>query len=137
MRSEHNVRLFSLDCRNDFFDGSRRERCLCSRFELPCLEHAFCCGDATHLENLRPTIAKPTVANDQAIAARGKLPGNRLHAEGTTAGHNNRGLRVVHLLERRRDVVHHFLKGLRHVIQRTVRVHDGVLKQTVGVDVWK
>ena len=66
------------------------------------------------------------VANWRATASMPKVP-----PPGTTTA----GLRVVRLLQDARDVAHHALELLRHVVERAVGEDDRVFEQAVGVDV--
>ena len=42
-------------------------------------------GDRAHVEDLRPAVAEPAVANDEATLAAGELTRDRFHAEGAAA----------------------------------------------------
>ena len=66
-----------------------------------------------------------------------ELTGNCFHAKGATARNNDCRVRVIDLLQGGRDVLHDALKRLRHVVQRAVRVHHGVFKKTIWIDIGK
>src|SRR4029079_1524625 len=92
------------------------------------LEHGSLRRDLACVEDLRPTVAEPAVAYDQASLAGGQLPRNRFHAKRPTARHHDSRVRVVDVLENARDVAHDALEALRHVIERAVRENDRVLE---------
>ena len=71
-------------------------------------------------------IAEPAVANDQAFFAGGELAGYRVHPIRAAAGHDDRRLRVIDAFEDARNILHHVAKLLRHVIDRAIRIDDGV-----------
>ena len=68
------------------------------------LQHRGAGRDASHLEDLRPAVAEPAVADHQRLAAGGELARHRLHAEGAAARHEDRRAGVVDLLEHAGDV---------------------------------
>ena len=80
----------------------------------------------THLENLGPAIAKPSVPDHQAFFVVTKLAGYGLHAERATTRHHHYCSGVVGYLECGRDIVHHLLERLRHMIERPVSKNNRV-----------
>jgi hypothetical protein len=102
---------------------------------LPRFHHRVAGGDLAHVEDLRPAVAEPAVADDHHMLAVRELARHRLHAEGAAAGHQHRRVGAVDALEHGRDVGHHALEAPGHVVERSVGVDDRKLQQTVGVDV--
>jgi len=70
-----------------------------------------------------------------AFFACGKLPRHSLHAKGAAARHKDRRLGVVNLFQNSRDVLHHALKALRHVVQSAIGVYHRKLQQSIRVNV--
>ena len=68
------------------------------------LEDCLAGGDGAHFEDLRPAVAEEAVADDQAVFAGGKLPRDRLHAEGAAAGDDGNGSGGVDLFEGGGDI---------------------------------
>ena len=99
----------------------------------PCFQHAALGRNAAHLENLRPAIAEPPVANHQAFLAGRKLARHRFHAEGAAARHDDRGSCVVDRLQHARYLAHDALEPLRHVVEGAVRVHHGIFEQSLRI----
>ena len=116
--------------------GNRRgnPRRLRALARLPRFLHGGCSGNIPHVENLRPAVAEPAVAQHEYRLAGGKLARHRLHAVGAAAGHQRDGMRVVHVLEDARNVVHHALKAARHVVECAVGIDHRKFKQAVRVD---
>ncbi|MNY21134.1 hypothetical protein D3C86_1546580 [compost metagenome] len=135
MRGAHQLRLFRPDGRQHFGDRRRGEGGLGAGLDRPGLEHPGLGRNVAHLENLRPAVAEPAVADHQALLPAGQLARHRLHAEGAAAGHYRHGVGVVDLLEGTRDVVHHPLERLRHMVERAVGVDDRVFDQAIGIDI--
>jgi hypothetical protein len=63
------------------------------------LEHRGRGGHAGHLEDLRPAVAEPAVADDQHRLPAGELARHRLHAVAAAAGHHHRCGGAVNLLQ--------------------------------------
>jgi hypothetical protein len=135
VRREHHVRLRVADGRDHLRDGRRRVGRLPARLDRARLQHRRLRRDPAHVEDLRPAVAEPPVADDQAIPAGSELPGHRFHPERAAARNDDRRVGAVDLLENAGDVLHHALKGARHVIEGTIGEHHGVFEQTLGVDV--
>src|SRR5690606_3021038 len=87
--------------------------------------------DVALLEDLRPAVAEPAVADHQAFLAGGELPRHRFHAVGATARHDDRRPGAVDLLQRPGDIPHDLLEGLRHVVERAVVEHHRIFEQAV------
>ena len=85
--------------------------------QAPRLQHGVAGRDRAHLQDLRPAVAEPAVADHQGLFAGGELAGDRLHAEGAAAGHDGDRVRVIDLLQRRGQFAHDALEGLRHVVE--------------------
>src|SRR5690606_31063146 len=90
--------------------------CLWTRLRLLGSQHSRLGRYVSHIENLAPAETEPAIAYHQAMLARRKLPGHRLHAVGSTTRHDNRRLRVIHLLEGAANVFHYTLKACRHMV---------------------
>jgi hypothetical protein len=135
MRCEHHVGPRRGDGGDDFVDRCRRKRALLAGRDAARLQHLRLRRNAAHFEDLRPAVAEPAVADDQDPLVGGELACHRFHAEGATARHDDGRSGVVDRLEGARDVAHHALEALGHVVERAVGVDDRVFKQPVGVDV--
>jgi hypothetical protein len=132
---KHQVRLSLPDRGNDFGD---RRRCISGlpfRPDGARLQHDRFRRDLSHVENLRPPVAEPSIADHQAFPAGGKLPRHRFHAESAAAGNDDRRRCPVHLLQGRGYIVHHTLESARHVVERAVGKHHRVFEQPLGVDI--
>ena len=135
VRREHHRRLLA----RGWWPRPRRSaparRASAGRRRRARLQHGARRRDAAHVEDLRPAVAEPAVADHQHRAAGGELARHRFHAEGAAAGHDDRRARVVDLLQHAGDVAHHALELARHVVERAVGVDHRVFEQAVGVDV--
>ena len=107
---ENNVWFFGLYRGNDLFDRHRRECRLATVFDRSGFQHDFFRRYPTGIENLRPTEAEPTVADDKAFFPGPKLARNRLHSVGAAARDQNNRMRVVNAFEGHGDIVHYTLK---------------------------
>jgi hypothetical protein len=101
------------------------------------LQHGLLRRNLPHLQNLRPAVAEPAVADDERLATGRELARHGLHAEAAAAGDDDRRACAVDLLQQAGNVAHHALELLRHVVQRAVGEDDRVLEQTVGIDRWQ
>ena len=110
--SEDQVRLVGADFGDHIFNGGGGKLGLSAGVGLARLEHRFAGRDATHFENLTPTVAEPAVADNQALFVLRKLPCHSFHAEGATAGNDGNGIGVVDVFERGGNVAHHLLERL-------------------------
>ena len=115
--------------------GDRRRRIghLAPRRNGPRFEHGVCGRNLAHIEDLRPAVAEPAIANHQGGFAGGELASHRLHAEAAAAGHNDRRARAIDLLQHARDIAHHLLEFARHVVERAVGIDDRIFEQAVGI----
>ena len=134
MGGENHLWLLRLDGRYHFVYRWRGEGGLAAGFYRPGLQDLGFGGDLAHLEDLRPAVAEPAVADHQAFFAGGQLPRHGFHAEGAAARHHGYGAGVVHLLQVAGDVAHDLLKGLRHVVEGAVGVDDRIFDQAIGID---
>ena len=132
--SEHQGGLFAGDGGHDLVDGGWHPGALRVVAQAARLHDGVAGRDLAHVEDLRPAVAEPAVADHQNMLAVCKLTCDRLHAEGATAGHERDRMCVVHPLEHGRDVGHHALEALGHVVERAVGVDHRKLEQTVRVD---
>ena len=90
-------------------------------------------GNSAHLENLRPAVGEPAVADDHDLLPGGKLAGDSLHAEGSAAGHDDSRVGMVDLAQNRVEIVHDALERPRHVIERAIGKDHRELHQTIGI----
>ena len=139
MRGEHHGRALAADGGDHLVDRRRCERRLRAAAGAAGLAdgHVGGIGESALLDDLRPAVTEPAVAHDHNLAALHVLAGYRLHAEAAAAGHDDGMLRVVGLAQHGREVAHHALKALRHMVERAVGVDHRVVEQTVGIDVGK
>jgi hypothetical protein len=68
------------------------------------------------------------------LGVRRELAGDRLHAEGAAAGHDDGGFGLVDLAQHGVEVVHDALERLRHVVEGTVGEDHREFHQTIGID---
>ena len=97
MRCKHQGGFFRTDGRHDFFDRARRPGRLAAFTNAARLHHDRIAGDMAHIENLRPAVAEPAVANDQHLFTGSELARNRLHAKGAAARNQHRAACVIDL----------------------------------------
>ena len=135
VRREHDVGTLAADRGDDLGDRRRRVRRLAAGAHGARLEHGGARRDAAHVEDLRPAIAEPAVAQHEAALAGGELASDGFHAEGAAAGNHRNGIGVVDLAQRGADVAHDALEAPGHVIERAVGEDDGIFEESVGVDV--
>ncbi len=135
MGREHEIGSLGLDRCNHFIHRSRDEGGLVSIFYHASLQYDLFGWDASRFEDLAPAVTEPAVANDQTFLVSCELSGDSFHPERTTTRNHSHGSGVVHALQRRRDIVHHTAKRLRHVVQGAVGVDHGVFQQSVGINV--
>ena len=84
--------------------------------------------DVSHLEDLRPAVAEPTISNHETLATRCELARYSLHAVGAATGNHYRGFSVVNLFQHAGDVIDHPHERFRHMVQRTIGVHHRKLE---------
>src|SRR5262249_919233 len=107
MRCKDYFRTLSPDRRGDFRRGAGDPGRLRPLTLLARLANHSAASQAARVEDLAPAIAEPAVANDQHLLAIRELSGNGLHAKCAAAGHEYRGVSVIHALECNQDVLHH------------------------------
>ena len=99
MGGEHQGRPLVGDGGHGFFNGDWCPRGLSTDvimgIDAAGLEHGVRTGNLAHVKDLRPAVAEPAVADDQDMLVAGKLPGNRLHAEGAAARHQHGRMRAI------------------------------------------
>ncbi len=135
VRCKHHLGLLDSNGFHHLFDGAGNPRRLVAVAGAAGLEHHRRGRDAAHVENLRPAVAEPAVADDHDLLAGGELPRHSFHAKGAAAGHQNGRVRVVDLFQNARDVFHDTLETLRHVVQRAVGIDHREFEQPFRVDV--
>ncbi|MDT4858506.1 hypothetical protein FQZ97_929790 [compost metagenome] len=135
VRREHQRRFFCRDGGFHVFNRRRRPGGLRALGGAARLHHGVAGGDRAHVEDLRPAVAEPAVADHHHVLAVRELARHGFHAEGAAARHQHGGVRAVDALEHGRDVGHHALEAFGHVVERAVGVDDRKLEQTIGVDV--
>ena len=91
--------------------------------------------EAAHVDDLRPAVGEPTIANDEHLLIASKLPRDRFHTKRAAAGHERHALGFVNAFEHARDIAHHIAKLAAHVVERAVGVDHRKFEQTGGVDV--
>ena len=137
MRRKHHLGTLGEDRGDHLVDRRRRKRgrfaVTHARAAATRLEHIGACRDPAHVENLRPAKTEPAIAQYQAAPATGKLARHGLHGKGAAARHHGHRAGAVGLPETLRDVAHHDLKSLRHVIECTVGIDHRIFQQSVGV----
>ncbi|OIQ89028.1 hypothetical protein GALL_291040 [mine drainage metagenome] len=116
-------------------DRRRHERGLRAIALAARLQHRDLVAQAAGLDDLRPAVAEPAVAHDEHSLTLHELARDRFHREAAAARNDHRGGGTVGFAQHRREVAHHALEALRHVVQRAIRVDDGVFEKTVGVDI--
>ncbi|MNS09884.1 hypothetical protein D3C72_413820 [compost metagenome] len=134
MGREDDFRFLRRDGCQHFVQRRRGVGGLATRLDRPGLEHRSGRRDVAHLQNLAPAITEPAVAYHQTLLAGSELPRHRFHAECAAARNHRHRLGVVDLFQGFGNVLHHALKGLRHVIERAVGVDHGILDQSLGID---
>ncbi len=137
MRGKDEGGLFFGDGGDDFINRCRCPRGLCALAGLAGLQDCGRRGNVAHVEDLRPAVAKPAIADHHDMFAGGKLAGDGLHAVGAAAGHQHGGMRAVDFFQDAGDVSHHALEVFRHVVERAVGVNHRKLKQAVRVNIGK
>ena len=65
----------------------------------------------------------------------GKLTRHSFHAKSAAAWHQGHGVRRIDVFQDARDVLHHALKALGHVVQCAVCVNHRKFEQAIGVNV--
>ena len=99
MRSEHHIGLLFEDGRHHFGDRRRHPGRLRAIADTAGFQHGGLGGDPAHVENLRPAVAEPAVADDQHLLVTGKLARHGFHAEGAATRHQHDRLGVIHLFQ--------------------------------------
>ena len=122
MRGKHQRGLFGADGGHHLVHGARLPRCLVTFTRPACLEHDGLGGNGTHVENLRPAVAEPAVADDQHFFAVRELARHSLHTERAAARHQHGRFGVVDLFQDGRNVGHHAPESGGHVVERAVGV---------------
>ena len=135
VRREYHVRLRLADRGDRFVDRDGRERRVPRGARPARLQHGRFRGNRPGVEDLRPAIAEPAVAQNQALPARGELPRHRFHPVRAAAGDDDGGMRVVDVLQDAREIAHDALKALRHVVERAVGEDHRIFEKAVGIDV--
>ena len=92
-------------------------------------------AEAARFEDLTPAIGEPAVADDHCLSLLTELPRDRLHREGAAAGNDGDRMGLVDLAQHLRDVPHHVLEVLAHVIERAVGEDDREFLEPAGVDI--
>src|SRR5690606_2338975 len=115
--SKDQIRFFAAYGLDHFFYGWRSIRGLWARLYRAWLETYFFGRNLSGLNDLRTTIAEPAIADDDTPLSCSKLPGHRLHAKSTAAGHHNGGIGTIDGLQCAGDILHDVLKGGRHMVQ--------------------
>ena len=135
MRRKDDSRFLSRNLRFDFFN---RTRCP-GRFGICALLTRFqdngLTGDTAHVKNLCPPVTEPAISNDHDFLAMGKLTRHGFHAKSAAAWHQDHGVRRIDVFQDARDVLHHALKALGHVVQSSVCVNHRKFEQAIGVNV--
>ncbi len=134
VRCKHHIWAFACNGGHDFFHRAWNPRRLLGVSDAAGHQDRGLGRDVAHVKNLRPTVAEPAIADDQCFFVGGKLARHGFHAKRATAGHQNGRLGVVHLFQDGRDVAHHTLEALRHMVQRAVGVDHRKFKQALGID---
>ena len=122
MGREHQGGFFAGDGSADLFNRGGRPGRLRSVGGAARFHDGVAGRDLSHVEDLAPAVAEPAVAHHHHVLAGGKLPGHGFHAKGSAAGHQGDRMGLVDLFEHARDVTHHALKALGHVVERAVGV---------------
>ena len=135
MRGKHHLRFLLGDGGQHFVQRRRREGGLITCVDRARLEYLGLGRNPAHLEDLRPAVAEPAVADHQALLIGRQLPRHRLHAVSAAARHHRHGMGVVDLFQGGGDITHHALKRLRHMVQRAVGVDHRIFDQAIGIDV--
>ena len=130
---KNHCRLFTKDGRNHLFDRGGCKGCLRLCRHRASLQHRHIMRDLAGLEDLRPAIAEPAIAQNETRLVLRKLTGHGFHTVGATARNNHGGIRLIHLFDHRRDVGNDLLELLRHVVERAVGIHDRKLEQAIRV----
>ena len=122
VRGKHHGRLFFGNSGLNISNGSRNPRVLRAGTGLAGFEHGVRRGDMAHVENLRPAVAEPAVANHHHMLTCGELARHGFHAVGTAARHQRRGMRAINFFQDAGNISHDALKTARHVVKRAVGV---------------
>jgi hypothetical protein len=133
VRGENDARPLLANPGGDHLDGFRRKGRGGFVADLRGLDHGGFRGNVTHLEDLRPAVGEPAVADDHHLVVRGKLAGDRLHAEGAAAGHDDGSIGVIDFAEHGVEIGHDTLERLGHVIERTIGKDHREFHQTFRI----
>ena len=80
--------------------------------------------------DLRPTVAKIAVADDQHLPTLAVLTRHGLHAVGTTAWDKHGVVRIIHLVESSVEILHYVAERSRHVVEGAIGVDHRVFQET-------
>ena len=133
VRREHHRGFFLVDHLHDLRQGRWRERRRLFVVHRASSHHDRLARDLRLLKNIRPSIAKVPITNHERLFPAAPLSRDRLHPVRPASRHDHHAARVVRPLHHPVDVLHRLAEHRRHVIDRSIRVHDGVLLQSTVV----